>query len=422
MNKIKTEYNSIENESIEIILSNDEVQAIRELRKKISKKTNSIYDESQNDINQVVVEPKISILRSLDNDDSYEIKINNAIGQVVIGERVINIAPKIGSDHFIEIYSKNKNKYKNLSIYENQGTADSGDLLFLILFDFLEGVENVIKKGVRKGYKLVNEELKFIKGHVNVLKTTKNLLSGKLSIDTDYEEFSIDTPLNRIIKSALYIVKNLQVKHTIQKFEYEELIHKANNLFRHFELIPDYKFSDLRTNVDRNTKYYEQSLIGAKNILRSLGAEVQVGDTKASARLMKTADVIESGIRFFLNQNLPDKLACSPELGSVSTLKNKRYPDLLFGYPLIAIGDVKYKIWSKKKVDPNDINQSIAFAVAAKVNKALIIGFSDQTYNNYINHDIHDDIEIISTSWLIDLDPSDSGRRLINEITNFLRK
>ena len=106
MNELKTEYNTVENESIEITLSSDEVQAIRELRKKISEKTNSIDDENQNDINQVVVEPEISISRSLDDDDSYEIKVNNAIGQIVLGERVINIAPKIGSDHFIEIYSK----------------------------------------------------------------------------------------------------------------------------------------------------------------------------------------------------------------------------------------------------------------------------------------------------------------------------
>ena len=47
MNELKTEYNTVENESIEITLSGDEVQAIRELRKKISEKTNSIDDENQ---------------------------------------------------------------------------------------------------------------------------------------------------------------------------------------------------------------------------------------------------------------------------------------------------------------------------------------------------------------------------------------
>ena len=61
-------------------------------------------------------------------------------------------------------------------------------------------------------------------------------------------------------------------------------------------------------------------------------------------------------------------------------------------------------------------------AVAAKVNKALIVGFSDQTYNNDINNDIYDDIEIISTSWLIDLDPVESSNKLIDDISNFLKK
>jgi hypothetical protein len=136
---------------------------------------------------------------------------------------------------------------------------------------------------------------------------------------------------------------------------------------------------------------------------------------------MKTADVIESGIRYFLNQNLPEELSCSPTEKPVETLKNKRRPDLLFGNPPIAIGDVKYKVWSKK-VDAADINQSIAFAVAAKVNKALIIGFSDKTYNNKINYDMYDDIEITSTSWLIDIDPVESSKKLIGEITKFLKK
>jgi hypothetical protein len=83
---------------------------------------------------------------------------------------------------------------------------------------------------------------------------------------------------------------------------------------------------------------------------------------------------------------------------------------------------VKYKIWNQQKVDQNDINQSIAFAVAAKVNKALIVGFSDKTYNNDINNDIYDDIEIISTSWLTNIDPIESSNKLIDDITNFLKK
>ena len=60
-------------------------------------------------------------------------------------------------------------------------------------------------------------------------------------------------------------------------------------------------------------------------------------------------------LQYFLNQKLPENLSCSPEITYVSTLKNKRYPDLLFGYPPIAIGDVKYKIWNQQKVDQNDI-------------------------------------------------------------------
>jgi len=405
-----------ENQKTEINISNEEGKALRLLEDKLFRFSNEVVYE-----NEDTEKGRFKLKIEPGWEESISITVENAIGQIVVGDVVINVEPKIGSDHFFKIYDFNKNKYEDLTISDTQGNAQAGDIMYLVLVDFLHGVEKVVNNGVRKGYKQIDEEIKFIKGRVDVLKTTRNLLSGRLGIQTEYEEFTIDTPMNRLIKSALVKVKNIKEETSTSLLNYEEIVSTANRLHRHFEFIPEYNKSDFRVKIDRNTKYYEQALVGAKNILQFIGASVQYGDTKASARLIKTDKVIESGLRYFLNQNLPKELSCSPTEQPVETLKNKRRPDLLFGNPPIAIGDVKYKVWSKK-VDAADINQSIAFAVAAKVNKALIIGFSDQTYNNKINYDMYDDIEIISVSWLTDIDPIESSKKLINEITNFLKK
>ena len=49
----------------------------------------------------------------------------------------------------------------------------------------LNGVERVVTKGIRKGYKQIEDELKFIKGRL--ISTTRNLLSGKLAIKSEFE-------------------------------------------------------------------------------------------------------------------------------------------------------------------------------------------------------------------------------------------
>ena len=419
-------YNLVENKTLEINLSNDEAEALKALESKIANFVSGLPDDSFEDEDRRF---KITFQKSQIQENTYFLTVSNAIGQIVLGDHIFNISPKIQDDHFIEIYKLDKNKDKNLWIEDNQGTAAKGEIFYLIINDFLNGVEKVVSKGIRKGYKQFEDELKYIKGRVNVMETTRNLLSGKLAIKTEYEEFSIDTALNRLIKSALFEIKTLHSSeslHVTSSDFIETLVSKASKLYNHFEFIPDYLASDLRVNVDRNTKYYEQALVGAKNILQSYGAEVTVGDITASARMMNTFMVIENGLRYFLNQNLPEKFMCN----SKPTSKNSRdgkysfNPDLVFGTfaENIATGDIKYKYWtSQNKFSRGDLQQSITFTNAYKVQKGIIIGFSDSSFNPSKYHDKIGEIDFFVATWDTGKDPSKASQKLLEQITNILK-
>ena len=419
-------YNLVENKTLEINLSNDEAEALKALESKIANFVSGLPDDSFEDEDRRF---KITFQKSQIQENTYFLTVSNAIGQIVLGDHIFNISPKIQDDHFIEIYKLDKNKDKNLWIEDNQGTAAKGEIFYLIINDFLNGVEKVVSKGIRKGYKQFEDELKYIKGRVNVMETTRNLLSGKLAIKTEYEEFSIDTALNRLIKSALFEIKTLHSSeslHVTSSDFIETLVSKASKLYNHFEFIPDYLASDLRVNVDRNTKYYEQALVGAKNILQSYGAEVTVGDITASARMMNTFMVIENGLRYFLNQNLPEKFMCN----SKPTSKNSRdgkysfNPDLVFGTIAenIATGDIKYKYWtSQNKFSRGDLQQSITFTNAYKVQKGIIIGFSDSSFNPSKYHDKIGDIDFFVSTWDTGKDPSKASQKLLEQITDILK-
>lgn len=419
-------YNLVENKTLEINLSNDEAEALKALESKIANFVSGLPDDSFEDEDRRF---KITFQKSQIQENTYFLTVSNAIGQIVLGDHIFNISPKIQDDHFIEIYKLDKNKDKNLWIEDNQGTAAKGEIFYLIINDFLNGVEKVVSKGIRKGYKQFEDELKYIKGRVNVMETTRNLLSGKLAIKTEFEEFSIDTALNRLIKSALFEIKTLHSSeslHVTSSDFIETLVSKASKLYNHFEFIPDYLASDLRVNVDRNTKYYEQALVGAKNILQSYGAEVTVGDITASARMMNTFMVIENGLRYFLNQNLPEKFMCN----SKPTSKNSRdgkysfNPDLVFGTITenIATGDIKYKYWtSQNKFSRGDLQQSITFTNAYRVQKGIIIGFSDSSFNPSKYHDKIGDIDFFVSTWDTGKDPSKASQKLLEQITDILR-
>jgi len=426
MDKVMNSYNLVENKTLEINLSNDEAEALKALESKIANFVSGLPDDSFEDEDRRF---KITFQKSQIQENTYFLTVSNAIGQIVLGDHIFNISPKIQDDHFIEIYKLDKNKDKNLWIEDNQGTAAKGEIFYLIINDFLNGVEKVVSKGIRKGYKQFEDELKYIKGRVNVMETTRNLLSGKLAIKTEYEEFSIDTALNRLIKSALFEIKTLHSSeslHVTSSDFIETLVSKASKLYNHFEFIPDYLASDLRVNVDRNTKYYEQALVGAKNILQSYGAEVTVGDITASARMMNTFMVIENGLRYFLNQNLPEKFMCN----SKPTSKNSRdgkysfNPDLVFGTIAenIATGDIKYKYWtSQNKFSRGDLQQSITFTNAYKVQKGIIIGFSDSSFNPSKYHDKIGDIDFFVSTWDTGKDPSKASQKLLEQITDILK-
>ena len=426
MDKVMNSYNLVENKTLEINLSNDEAEALKALESKIANFVSGLPDDSFEDEDRRF---KITFQKSQIQENTYFLTVSNAIGQIVLGDHIFNISPKIQDDHFIEIYKLDKNKDKNLWIEDNQGTAAKGEIFYLIINDFLNGVEKVVSKGIRKGYKQFEDELKYIKGRVNVMETTRNLLSGKLAIKTEFEEFSIDTALNRLIKSALFEIKTLHSSeslHVTSSDFIETLVSKASKLYNHFEFIPDYLASDLRVNVDRNTKYYEQALVGAKNILQSYGAEVTVGDITASARMMNTFMVIENGLRYFLNQNLPEKFMCN----SKPTSKNSRdgkysfNPDLVFGTITenIATGDIKYKYWtSQNKFSRGDLQQSITFTNAYRVQKGIIIGFSDSSFNPSKYHDKIGDIDFFVSTWDTCKDPSKASQKLLEQITDILR-
>ena len=94
-----------------------------------------------------------------------------------------------------------------------------GVLSPLIVLHFL-GVVNRIKS-LKKGYLHYRENLKKVKGHIQVMKNErKNIVSKRFDrVYCNYDEYTVDIPENRLIKKALIfssqILKTITENHTI---------------------------------------------------------------------------------------------------------------------------------------------------------------------------------------------------------------
>ena len=92
MNQITNSYKLVENKSLEITLSDDEAAALKALESKITNFVSGLPDDKGDEEDTRF---KILFQKSEIRENTYFLTVNNAIGQIVLGNRVFNISPKI---------------------------------------------------------------------------------------------------------------------------------------------------------------------------------------------------------------------------------------------------------------------------------------------------------------------------------------
>ena len=423
-------YQLIENEPYWLELTKNEISMLRAMDEEMARNSKRDQDYQLDGDNKGI---RIHIEEAQDYDPEHQGKtkviVKNAVGNIKIGDKPFKVIPKIGFEHFLYIYSFNENPEKDWITSKDQTKSSKGDVWELLIRSFLNETEKIISKGLKKGYKEVREEIKYIKGNVNLLQTTRNLMRGNILIDTNYEEFTEDININRILKAAALRISQVESYETSGQFE-EYFKQKSKKIILNLTNVDDLQPLDTYYTIDRNNKYYEKALQAAIRILNSTGVSINTGDIEGSCFLMNTPPLIENGMRIILNRYLPENIRCN--LRSSVTYKKSKIknisinPDLIFGKTLpIAIGDIKYKLHKDGKVSQVDRYQQIYFAHSYDVSQAVLIGFSDSSSKN--SHDIFGDdypIYLYEVNWDCseNMSPKESLDSLVSNLTKVLTK
>ncbi|MED3962825.1 McrC family protein [Niallia taxi] len=196
---------------------------------------------------------------------------------------------------------------------------DRMNLYEIFINMYIQELRNLLKRGLRSAYLPIEDNLNFFKGKLIVQEQIKNNYAHKERFFVRYDEFEVNRPENKLIKSTLLKLQKLSsssanIKEIRKLLTAFEMVKPSTNFTKDFS----------RVVIDRNTKDYEILMSWSRVFLLNQSFTTFSGNTTARALLFPMEKVFES----YVAQHLKRVLADLP--WEVSTQDKGHY---LFNHP-----------------------------------------------------------------------------------------
>jgi 5-methylcytosine-specific restriction endonuclease McrBC regulatory subunit McrC len=380
-------------------VTSEEARLLNELGRKLASNSKSWRaDENEN------VSPERSIISCANDGTGWRILVRNAVGVIRVDELQIVIKPKVPLDHFI--YLMSFSSLAPRSIADRVHIAESTDLLELIASWYMQSLEAILRRDLIRDYHEWSDELSIIRGQLDAVPTAQKFYSGRVNFDCMYDEFSSDTALNRVLRSAATRVVG-------QGGFSNDLRRRASRAIDRIGAISELQPADLLARADRRTGHYAGALALAHLLLKCEARTIDRGNKHAWSFLIPTADAVEEGIRCIIAEALAPRFRVVKQGMRLTPTSLTVNPDLVF-VQLSAIGDVKYKL-STQEWPRTDLYQAVAFASAFKANVAVVVCFG-ATSDSGLPAVPFGDIQVNSVVWPSDVAPEDARKTLCSSV------
>ena len=248
-------------------------------------------------------------------------------------------------------------------------------LLETFISMFLCELEALVKKGIKSDYVTLEDNLKFLKGKLNINEQIKRNSIHKEQFYVEYSEFLSDIKINQIIKTTLkFLYKKSNSSKNQQKIR--ELLF----IFDEISTCDDYKNFFAKLIINRQVKHYEQTLLWCKIFLLGNSFTPHKGDDLALALLFNMNVLFESYVGNFVKKKHPDTILQHSEKHLVENPRSFRLrPDVFLEGKFIA--DTKWKIIrhdnnegeQKNKISQADLYQLYAYGKKYECDKLYLI-------------------------------------------------
>lgn len=296
--------------------------------------------------------------------NTFRVTVAEAVGIVAMPALQLVVQPKIPLSHF-RFLLEHTTAFPRLEEQSAQA-APSTELWDLVATWFTAALERLMRRGMLADYEEQRDELPAVRGSIDLLATAVGYYQGRMDISCVFDEFALDSPLNRILKAAVLRV-------SLTPFLKPELRQRARRALARLTDVGDLRANDLYEQPDRRTASYRSAWLLARQLLAASGVTVESGPSQAWTFLIRTPEIVEDAVRTILARGLHDQAPVTKTGLQLKPSKLTLNPDLVFGH--VAVGDVKYSLmsgdWRR-----SHLYQAVAFATGFGVNQAGVFGFS----------------------------------------------
>jgi len=327
------------------------------------------------------------------NDNKYftlihnGIRFKNYVGVLKVANLTIEILPKVDKKYTISSDDKLKENWKNLMLqmlkksgFINITSISNADLrlrntslLDIYIQEYLKEVSLLLRKGLRKKYRLVEENTGVLKGRLLFQKQIQKNLLHKEKFFTAHQTYDKNHKLNQIIFKALIVVSDIAKP---------SFIDKINRLKLDFPELDNIKVSENTFSsivYDRTNKQYEKAMSLAKLILLNFSPDIQSGSNNVIAILFDMNNLWEKYIFRMLQKDQKDGEYVVSYQNRMKFWNNKVIkPDIVLkkevdGKEQTFIIDTKWKLIDHNKPADSDLKQMFVYNMYWDAFKSILL-------------------------------------------------
>lgn len=345
------------------------------------------------------------------------------VGATRVGDKQVQVMPKgrVGVAHLLFLlgYAHNPG-FRDEDVV---GVQDD-DLWPALAESLARQTERALSHGVLQGYRTTDDSLRTVRGRIRIGDQLSRRPGLLLPLEVTYDEFTVDTVENRILRSAL---RRMLAVPRVDKNVRSRLVHLDARLEGAGFLTPGDRLP--RWTPTRQNLRYQPALRLAEVVLRNVSASAAAGELPVASFVVPMAKVYED----FVTTALKESLGATPgrtEGQHVTWLDHpaldRRHGAIRMEVDIVhldrtgrpqVVYDAKYKAASPKGEYPNaDHYQMLAYCTALQVEVAWLV-YAQGVAAPATRRVRHTDVTVVEYP----LDLSARPRELLKQIAELAR-
>jgi 5-methylcytosine-specific restriction enzyme subunit McrC len=302
----------------------------------------------------------------------YAIQATSIVGAISTPTLHLVIRPKFDIDQLFHLLGRT---HRINYLREAANIAEHPALSEGFIALFANMVRTRLRRGLLKSYVSIDESLHVIRGRLRTADQLRRRFGLPLPAEVRYDDYTEDTPENRLIKAAARRLARLRPGSRILRARLAEILGSM-------ALVRDVRYSSNalpRFRYTRLNEHYRPILELSALILRNVAVEIRPGAREIRALLFDMNQIFEDFIFESLRRRLPLSALAGDRWVQGEGLRLDREgvlrpePDLSWwrGKRCLCVGDAKYKVTKEGRLA--DIYQLLAYCTASSLNEGLLI-------------------------------------------------